>query len=113
MQSMRTRYRLARHLRRHRVAIAHAFDFYANMTMVPAARLARVPVVIGSQRQLGDLLSPAQFRAQLAVFRFCDRVVCNSRAAARPLIDHGLSESKVVVIGNGLPAEAFARAIPA
>lgn len=113
LQSLRTRYRMARHLRRRRVAIAHAFDFYANMTMVPAARLARVPVVIGSQRQLGDLLTPAQFRAQLTIFRFCDRVVCNSGAAARPLIEHGLPESKVVVIGNGLPSEAFAGAIPA
>jgi L-malate glycosyltransferase len=113
LQSMRTRYTLARHLRRRQVAIAHAFDFYANMTMVAAARLARVPVVIGSQRQLGDLLSPAQFRAQLATFRFCDRVVCNSGAAARPLIEHGLPESKVVVIGNGLPVEAFAHAMPA
>ena len=113
LQSLRTRYRLSRHLRRLNVAIAHAFDFYANLTLVPAARLARLAVVIGSQRQRGDLLTRAQFRAQLAAFRWCDRVVCNSQAAARPLIDHGLPESKVVVIGNGLPPEAFVEAEPA
>ena len=113
MQSLRSRYRLARHLRRLDVAIAHAFDFYANLTLVPAARLARTSVVIGSQRQLGDLLTRAQFRAQLAAFRWCDRVVCNSHAAAQPLIEHGLPERKVVVIGNGLPPEAFIETTPA
>lgn len=113
LQSLRTRYRLSRHLRRQQIAIAHAFDFYANLTLIPAARLARTPVVIGSQRQLGDLLTRAQFRAQLAAFRFCDRVVCNSHAAARPLTEHGLPENKVVVIGNGLPREAFAGVAPA
>jgi L-malate glycosyltransferase len=112
-QSLRTRFRLARHLRQCDVAIAHAFDFYANMTLVPAAHLARTPVVIGSQRQLGDLLTRAQFRVQLAAFRWCDRVICNSHAAAQPLMEHGLSQRKIVVIGNGLPPEAFLEATPA
>jgi len=113
LQSFRTRLRLARHLRREKIAVAQAFDFYSNLTLIPAAVLARVPVVIGSQRQLGDLLSPAQFRAQLAVFRWCDAVVCNSRAAAERLRADGLDESKLVVIGNGLPASAFAEPVSA
>jgi hypothetical protein len=44
-----------------------------------------VPVVIGSQRQLGDLLTPLQFAAQAATFQLCDRIICNSRAAAERL----------------------------
>jgi len=106
-QSLRTRLNLARHLRQHRVQVAHAFDFYTNLTLIPAARLARVPVVIGSHRQLGDLLTPAQFRAQAAAFRWSDAVVCNSQAAADRLIATGLSPKKIAVIGNALPAEAF------
>ncbi len=109
-QSLRTRLNLARHLRQHRVQIAHAFDFYTNLTLIPAARLARVPVVIGSHRQLGDLMTPAQFRAQAAAFRWCDAVVCNSQAAADRLIANGLSPSKIAVIGNALPSEAFTEA---
>jgi L-malate glycosyltransferase len=112
-QSMQTRWRLARHLRRNHTAIAHAFDFYTNLTLIPAARLARVPVVIGSQRQLGDLLSRWKFRAQLAMFRWCDTVVCNSRAAADRLMQAGLPERKIAVIGNGLPASCFAEATAA
>ncbi len=109
-RSLRTRLHLSRYLRQHRVQVAHAFDFYANLTLIPAARLARVPVVIGSHRQLGDLMTPAQFRAQAVAFRWCDAVVCNSEAAANRLIAAGLSPHKIAVIGNALPAEAFTAA---
>jgi len=109
-KSLRTRLSLSRHLRHHRVQVAHAFDFYANLTLVPAARFARVPVIMGSHRQLGDLMTPAQFRAQAAAFRWCDAVVCNSQAAADRLIATGLAPDRIAVIGNALPAEVFAAA---
>ena len=112
-QSIVTRATLARYLRRQHIAVAHAFDFYANLMLIPAARLARIPVVIGSHRQLGDLLTPLQFRAQNAAFRACDRVVCNSRAAADRLKQAGVAAEKLVVIPNALPDEAFAKAAPA
>ena len=107
-QSWKTRWRLGRYLRRSDIAVAQAFDFYSNLTLIPAARAARIPVVVGSQRQLGDLLTPAQSFAQTTVFRLCDAVVCNSRAAAQRLVDQGLKQDQVVVIGNGLPDAAFA-----
>ena len=106
-RSFRTRFNLSRHLRHHHIQVAHAFDFYANLTLIPAAKLARVPVVIGSHRQIGDLMTPAQFRAQGVAFRWCDAVVCNSQAAAASLIDAGLAPAKIRVIGNALPAAAF------
>jgi L-malate glycosyltransferase len=113
LQSMRSRWKLLRCLQELNIAVAHAFDFYTNLTLIPAAKLARVPVVIGSHRQLGDLLTPARFRSQLMMFRWCDRVVCNSRAAADRLLQAGLPQRKVVVIGNALPPEAFAETSPA
>lgn len=113
LRAQRSRLALARHLRARRIAVAHSFDFYSNLMLIPMARVAAVPVVIGSQRQLGDLLRPAQFWAQAQVFRWCDRVICNSRAAARPLLDWGLPERKVVVIPNALPEQAFAETPPA
>jgi glycosyltransferase involved in cell wall biosynthesis len=106
-RSLRTRLRLSRHLRRNQIQIAHAFDFYTNLTLIPAARLARVPVVIGSHRQIGDLLTPSQFRVQAAVFRLCDAVICNSQAAADALAAHGLCRNKLMVIGNALPDQVF------
>ncbi len=112
LQSLRSRLKLSRHLREHQVEVAHAFDFYANLTLIPAAKLARVPVVIGSHRQIGDLMTPWQFRAQTAAFRWCDAVVCNSEAAAERLIEAGILRSKIAVIGNALPDAAFARTEP-
>jgi glycosyltransferase involved in cell wall biosynthesis len=108
LQSMRARYRLARRLRRGGIALAHAFDFYSNLTLIPAAKLARTPVVIGSHRQLGDLLTPMQRRAQAAMFRWADCVICNSQAAAASLKERGLGSERIAVIGNGLPTSAFA-----
>lgn len=112
-KSILARASLSRHLRKNRVAVAHAFDFYANLMLAPAARLAMVPVVVGSHRQLGDLLTLNQFRAQNAAFRMCDKVVCNSRAAAERLREAGVGEDKLAVIPNALPDEAFARTAPA
>jgi len=109
--SLYQRLLLASHLRRRGTVIAHSFDFYANLMLIPAARLAGVPVVIGSHRQLGDLLTPLQFRAQNIVLRMCDRIVCNSRAAAARLQKSGLDQQKVTVIPNALPQSAFAEAI--
>jgi glycosyltransferase involved in cell wall biosynthesis len=105
--SIRARLRLAALLRERQIHVAHAFDFYTNLTLIPAARLARVPVVIGSQRQLGDLLTPRQSRAQTAALRWCDGVVCNSQAAADGLAKNGLSPEKLFIIGNALPEQAF------
>ena len=112
-KSLRARIGLARHLRANDVQVAHAFDFYTNLVLTPAARLARVPVVIGSHRQLGDLLRPAQFRAQAAAFRWCDAIVCNSRAAADRLASAGIAREKLAVIGNALPGEVFEAVAPA
>lgn len=103
---------LARYLRAQGVLIAHSFDFYSNLMLIPVARLGGAKIVIGSHRQLGDLLTPLQFRAQNAVFRLCDRIVCNSRAASARLIDQGLPERKVAVIPNGLSDLAFAETTP-
>jgi hypothetical protein len=35
-QSLRTRLNLSRHLRQHQIQVAHAFDFYANLTLMPS-----------------------------------------------------------------------------
>ena len=113
LRSWRSRAALARFLRWRRFEVAHAFDFYTNLMLIPAARLARVPALIGSHRQLGDLLKPWHFRAQGLAFRFCDRVVCNSRAAAQALEKQGLPGRKIAVIPNGLSPNAFAADEPA
>jgi len=111
-KSWHSRWQLSRHLERKKIQIAHAFDFYTNLTLLPAARWAGVPVVIASQRQLGDLLSRGQSMLQKAAFRLSDVIVCNSRATAERLIEEGIPERKVRVIGNALGPELFASRAP-
>ncbi len=111
-QAQRSRRALAQHLRTLDVAVAHSFDFYANVMLIPVARWVGVPVVIGSQRQLGDLATPLQRAALHGVFRLCTRVICNSRAAAARLVSEGLPQSRIVVIANGLSEEAFVQSKP-
>jgi glycosyltransferase involved in cell wall biosynthesis len=106
-RSLFTRFHLSRHLCNRHVQVAHAFDFYTNLTLIPAARLSRVPVVIGSHRQLGDLMTPAKFRAQTAAFHWCHAVTCNSQAAADRLAEAGVPREKLAIIGNALPPAAF------
>jgi glycosyltransferase involved in cell wall biosynthesis len=100
-------------LRRTRIEVAQSFDFYTNLMLIPAARLAGVPVVVASQRQLGDLLTPTKRRIQNLVFRLADCVICNSLAAADRLAREGVPNTKLTVISNGLPPGAFQEAVPA
>jgi glycosyltransferase involved in cell wall biosynthesis len=113
LQSQKARAAMVRYMREHETQVAHAFDFYTNVMMAPAARFGRVPVVLGSHRQIGDLLTPAQFRVQMMAFRLCDRVVCNSQAAAARLRQSGLKDRKLVIIPNGLSDELFQNIVPA
>ena len=105
--------RLVRFLRRSHIEIAQSFDFYSNLVLIPAARLAGVPVVVASQRQLGDLLAPMQRYLQNLAFRWADSVVCNSFAAAHQLTREGVPKAKLNVISNGLAPGAFQEAVPA
>ena len=113
LRAQRSRWALAQHLRANRIQIAHSFDFYTNLLLLPTARLAGTRAVIGSQRQIGDLLTPLQWHAQTVAFRFCHRVVCNSRAAGDRLLQAGLPDEKIALIPNGLSPELFAPAAPA
>jgi len=45
--------KLVAFLRKRQFKVVHASDLYSNLFAVPAAWLARVPVVISSQRDLG------------------------------------------------------------
>jgi L-malate glycosyltransferase len=112
LRAQSARIKLGRYLRSNRVAIAHSYDFYSNLMMIPSARLAGVPIVVGSQRQLGDLISPLRNRVQNSMFRWCDRVVCNSQAAASQLQKVGVQPRKLIVIPNALPDKAFVETAP-
>jgi len=98
----------ARWLRRRRIALVHACDLPTNVFALPGAALARVPVRIGSRRELAP---PDKTRlhltAQRLAYRTAHRIVANSAAAASHVVADGIASSRVVVIPNGVDLAAF------
>ena len=104
--------RLARYFRMRRISLVHSFDFYSNILGVLAARLARVPVVVASQRDLGDLRPPFQRRVHRAILRLADHVLVNSPAVAERLKgDRTVWPDRILVIPNGVDVSRFRPAL--
>ena len=107
--SILERLRFSRYLRTNRIQIVHTYSFYANVFAVPAARVARVPVVVASIRDTGAYVTPMQRRVQRAVCRLADRIVANAEAVRRWLVDDGYDERRITVIRNGIDPAPFGR----
>jgi glycosyltransferase involved in cell wall biosynthesis len=101
---------LVRYMRRERIGLVHSFDFYSNVVGVLAARLAGVPAVIASQRDLGDLRPRPQARVHSLMLRLADRVLVNSEAVAGRLRRHRALAGRIVVIPNGVDLVRFSPA---
>ncbi len=103
---------LVREIRRRRIALVHAFDFYSNVLGVAAARVARVPV-LASQRDMGDVRRPDQRRGQRLALRLATRVVVNGEAIAQRLRSEDLDRRRIDVLPNGVVLSRFGDAAPA
>lgn len=99
----------ARYIRDNKIQIVHTYGFYANAFAVPAARIARVPVVVASIRETGDLWSPMQRRVMKFVCRLAHCVMVNAEAVAERLVAEGYDREKMTVIRNGIDLSRFAR----
>jgi len=96
------------YLRRHRIQVVHCFDVPTDLFAAPVARLYRVPVVLTSQLSYRDLYP--RFLRPLLRFtdRISDRVIVNSEALKRHMIqDEHASPASVVVCHNGVDTEIF------
>ena len=99
---------LARYLRTHRIRLVHCFDFYSDILGVIAARVAGVPAVIASQRELGDLRTPLQRRFYRLAMRLADYVLVNAEAVAERLARaRVLGPERIVLIPNGVNTVRF------
>lgn len=106
-QALRQALRFASALRNSRTQIVHSYNFYANVFSIPAARLAGVPCVVASIRDMGAYMTPAQQRVQKFMCRFADRVVVNAGAIRDWLVGQGYAEGRISVIRNGLDISAY------
>lgn len=99
--------RFGQHLRHEATDIVHAYNFYGNVFAVPVARLAGVPAVVASIRDMGVYLDAAQRRVQRWACRFADRILVNADAVRRWLIQDGYDGSRIGVIPNGIDLSRF------
>jgi glycosyltransferase involved in cell wall biosynthesis len=103
--------RLAGILRGGRFEIFHAHDLWSNLIGIPAARLARVPVVISSQRDLShqSWYTPRRRRFLRRLQTFSSVVLVNSAQIRDQLAgEDGLSPNLIRVVHNGIDCERFA-----
>ena len=94
--------RLASLMRRNKIDLVHAHDFYTNIFGMAAAKLARVPARITSRRETEGIRSPAKRWLERRAFNTSNAVVANAEAIRMQLISEGLAPEKVVTIHNGL-----------
>jgi glycosyltransferase involved in cell wall biosynthesis len=103
---------LARYLRTHRIRLVHSFDFYSNILGVPAARLARVSVVIASQRDLGNLRPGLECRVHRIVLALADHVLINSQVIAERLrLERAALPGRTILVSNGVDLARFSPAL--
>jgi glycosyltransferase involved in cell wall biosynthesis len=102
--------RLVRHLRRKRPGVLHAFLIHSYVIAAPAARLARVPVLVAARRSLSFYKGGRRwvFAVERAATAVTDLLIANSQAVAVDTRDEeGVPADKVIVIYNALPDSAF------
>jgi glycosyltransferase involved in cell wall biosynthesis len=98
----RAQWQFARYLREQQIHIVHTYGFYPNFFAIPAARLAGVPVVIASIRDMGVVLEASKRRAQRAACRLATHILANADAVRDRLIQEGYDGGKISVIRNGI-----------
>jgi glycosyltransferase involved in cell wall biosynthesis len=107
-RSLGQQLRFAQDVRDRSIHIVHAYNVYANVFAIPAARLAGVPVVVASIRDTGVYLTPIQKRVQRMMCRLAGCILVNAEAVRQHLIGEGYRQERIVVIRNGVDVSRFA-----
>lgn len=101
-------WRVARVMRDRGVSIVHAFLFDAEMVARLAARLAGVPVVIGSERNTDYRRTMVQSLCQRLTRGMFDGLIANSQSGRRfAMRTLGIAGDRIHVVRNGVNLEQF------
>ena len=106
-ETVRLGHAMRQYIKQHRIQVVHSYDA-SGVFALAVARLARVPVTIGTQLCYRDILDD---RTQMWL-RFADRVpdamLVNCEAIRHYMIDHEhVRESRVELIYNGVDTTQF------
>jgi glycosyltransferase involved in cell wall biosynthesis len=106
-QFVRRQLALARELRSRRTQIMQAYNLHGNVFAIPAARLARVPLVVAGVRDCGVYLTDWTQRVQRHVCRLADLIIVNAEGIKTWLVGDGYKPEKIAVIRNGIDLSRF------
>jgi glycosyltransferase involved in cell wall biosynthesis len=104
--------RLIWHLRKRGYDIVHTHDLWSNLLGVPAGRLAGVPVIISSRRDLGHLdWYQGKRRIWLRRIQNLSHCILTNATSIRDVLiaEDGFETEKLRVIHNGIDVEKFLR----
>lgn len=105
--------RLARFLRRNRFEVVHLHDLWSNLLGIPAAWLARVPVIISSRRDLAHLAwyTPRRRKILRHLQSLSTAVLVNSAEIREQLVrEDGFPPASIRVVYNGIDLDRFKNA---
>jgi glycosyltransferase involved in cell wall biosynthesis len=105
--------RLARYLRREKFDVVHTHDLWSNLMGVPAARLAGVPAIVSSRRDLAhfDWYQGKRRHWLRRIQNLSGVVLANATPIRDALIsEDGFAPEKLRVIHNGVDTDKFQRA---
>jgi L-malate glycosyltransferase len=110
LQGLRQLMRMRRWMRSQRFQIVQTFFVESSLVGPVVARLAGVPVVIGSRRNLNWWMDRKLAWAQRFSNLFATRLLANCEAVRRVVLQtEGASEDKVDVVYNGVDTAWFVR----
>ncbi len=98
---------LIAYMRRHDIAVVQTYGYYSNVPGILAAKLARVPAIVASRRDMGDYLTPRQLRLEKMLWRFADCITVNATPIKDNLTRAGVPTGKAIVIHNGIDTSSF------
>ena len=110
LRSIYQLFRLAWFLRREKIDVLHSHDLWSNLMGVPAAWIARTPVILASQRNLAHLPWYTPFRRKVVrlIYRLSTAVIANSEAVRKLLIEEfRVPAGRVHVLRNGVDFARF------
>jgi glycosyltransferase involved in cell wall biosynthesis len=102
--------RLARYIRANKFDVVQTNDLYANLFVVPAARIAGVPVIVSCQRDLSDSpwYTPTRRKVLRRVQNMSNVILVNSEAIRSQLMaEDGIAGEKIRVVYNGIDVERY------
>ena len=110
--------RLARQLRRYRPDVVHVHLLAAQLWGIPAARLARVPVIVSTEHSLMDDTMEERPRTDSLrrLYRILERLshhtIAVSTRTAERLADWQIAPQRITVVDNGIDFAALAYSEP-